>query len=63
MAVSDRVFFSFGAQIKWLLVTLGRWLSYILSNVRNLTLVDSTLVILDELSSYSSGHLNKFETY
>ena len=63
MAVSDRASFLFGAQIKWLLVTLGRWLSYILSNVRNLTLVDSTLVILDELSYYSGGHLSKFETY
>ena len=41
-------FFPFGGQKKWLLVTLGRWLSYTVTIVWELAWADSALVVLDE---------------
>ena len=54
-------FFSFGKQKKWSLVTLDRWLSYTVTTVWELAWAYSALVVLDELSSYRGGCLNRFD--
>ena len=45
--------FSFGVQKKWSLVTLDRWLSYVVMIVWEVAWVDSALVGLDKWLSYS----------
>ena len=45
-------FFSFWEQKKWLLVALGWWSSYIVTDVLQLAWTDSALVVLDELAFY-----------
>ena len=53
-------FFHLGYK-KWQLVALDRWSSYTVTNVMNLTWVDSAFVVLNKRLSYRGGHLNMFD--
>ena len=53
--------FSFGVQKKWSLVTLDRWLSYVVMIVWEVAWVDSALVGLDIWLSFKGGHLSRFD--
>ena len=55
-----QVFVHLGDKTKWSLVALDRWSCYTVTIVRDFVWVDSTLVVLDEWSSYRGGHLNSF---
>ena len=50
-----------GSQKKWSLVDWEVWLSYTVTIVWEFAWADSALAILDELSSYRSGRLNRFD--
>ena len=47
LVVVLHIFFSFGRQIKWSLVTLDRWLSYKVTTVWEFAWADSALIVLD----------------
>ena len=55
-----QAFFSFGRQKKWSLVTLDRWLSYVVRIIREFAWADTALVILDGWLSDRSSCLSKF---
>ena len=56
-----QVFFSFGRQKAWLLVTLDRWLSFAVPIAWEFAWVDSVVVVIDEWLSYRGGRLNRFD--
>ena len=56
-----QVFFHLGDKKKWLLVVLGRLLSYTVMFVWELAQADSALVILDEWLSYRGGRFSRFD--
>ena len=56
-----QVFFSFGRQNNWLLVTLDSFSSYTVTILWELALADSALVVLDKWLFYRGGGLNRFD--
>ena len=56
-----QVFFFIWRLKKWSLVKLDRWSSYRVMTVWGFAWADLALVILDELSSYRAGCLNRFD--
>ena len=54
-------FIHLGDKKKWSVVALSNWSYYTETIVPELAGADSILVVLDELSSYRGGRLNKFD--
>ena len=56
-----QVFFLFGRQKKWSLVTLDWWSSYTVTIVCEIAWADPALVVLDKWWSYRGGHFSRFD--